>query len=356
VSKVCRLEVNGDAMSARRGDLLLDTALLNGVDIPHDCRSGHCGTCRVRLLAGRVFGGNTDDPEMIYACQSRIVSDLRIAVEDVPETVTVPGVVAEVTPLAPDVCEVSIEASQPPEYLPGQYYAVQFRGFPARCFSPTVPLDWPSNEALVRFHIRRVPNGVVSASLGKRICAGHRVKLQGPFGSAYLRPFADRRLVLIAGGTGFAPIWSIAEAAIRSEPRRELVLIVAARTVESLYMLPALCRLALFPNVTIIPVVAQSQNITMAIRCGRPTDHVPELNEHDIVFAAGAPEMVRAVARIANAAGAKCYTDPFEASSQVMTTDFWARAAAWLGNDAPASRRGNRGNRTESRAALNAQS
>jgi NAD(P)H-flavin reductase/ferredoxin len=355
VGKVCRLEVNGDAMSARRGDLLLDTALLNGVDIPHDCRSGHCGTCRVRLLAGQVFGGKTDDPEMIYACQSRIVSDLRIAVEDVPEAVTVPGVVAEVTSLAPDVCEVSIEASEPPEYLPGQYYAVQFRGFPARCFSPTVPLDWPSNEALVRFHIRRVPNGLVSASLGKRICAGHRVKLQGPFGSAYLRPFADRRLVLIAGGTGFAPIWSIAEAAIRSEPRRELVLIVAARTVESLYMLPALCRLALFPNVTIVPVVAQNQNLTTAIRCGKPTDHVPELNEHDIVFAAGAPEMVRAVARIASAAGAKCYTDPFEASSQVTTTDFWSRAAAWLGSDAPTPRRGNRRSQSEFQAALNAQ-
>lgn len=356
MGKICRLEVNGDTMSARRGDLLLDTALLNGVDIPHDCRSGHCGTCRVRLLAGRVFGGKTDDPEIICACQSRIVSDLSIVVEDVPEAVTVPGVVADVTPLASDVCEVAIEASEPPEYLPGQYYAVQFRGFPARCFSPTVPLDWPSNEALVRFHIKRVPNGVVSASLGRRICAGHRVKLQGPFGSAYLRPFAGRRLVLIAGGTGFAPIWSIAEAAIRSEPRRELVLIVAARTVESLYMLPALCRLALFPNVTIIPVVAQDQNITPVIRCGTPTDHIPELNEHDIVFAAGAPDMVRAVAPIANAAGAKCYADPFEASSQVTTTDFWSRAAAWLGNDAPASRRGKRGNQSEFQAALNAQS
>jgi len=334
VGKVCKLEVNGDAVSARRGDLLLDAALLNGVDVPHDCRSGYCGTCRVRLLAGHVFGGKTEDPETIYACQARLISDVRVAVEDVPGTVTLPGVVAEVTLLAPDVYEVCIEALEPPEYIPGQYYVVQFRGFPARCFSPTVPLDWPSNEALLRFHIKKVPNGVVSASLGKRIRAGHRVKLEGPFGSAYLRPFSNCRLVLVAGGTGFAPIWSIAEAAIKSEPRRELVLIAAARTIESLYMLPALCRLALFPNVTIIPVAAQDQNLTIAVRSGRPTDHLPELTESDIVFAAGAPDMVRAVAQIAGAAGAKCYTDPFEASSPGTATDNWLRPAAWL-NDRP---------------------
>ena len=60
MGKVCRLEVNGNAIAARRGDLLLDAALLNGVEIPYDCRSGYCGTCRVRVLDGRVFGGKAD--------------------------------------------------------------------------------------------------------------------------------------------------------------------------------------------------------------------------------------------------------------------------------------------------------
>jgi NAD(P)H-flavin reductase len=333
MAKVCRLEVNGEAVSARRGDLLLDAALLNGIDIPHDCRSGHCGTCRVRVLDGRVFGGQTDDPEMVYACRSRIVSDLRVAVEDVPDIVTVPGVVAELTPLAPDVYEVCIEALEPVEYIPGQYCAVQFGGFPARCFSPTAPLDWPCDEAVMRFHIRKVRNGRVSSALGKRIRAGHRVKLEGPFGSAYLRPFPSQRLVLVASGTGFAPIWSIADAAIRSQPQRELVLIVAARTLESLYMVPALCRLAQFPHVTIIPVVSEHQEVTAAVRSGRPTDHLPVLTPHDIVFAAGAPEMVNAVARIAGTAGAKCHSDPFEAGSHGAAQGLWSRAARWLSGE-----------------------
>jgi 3-phenylpropionate/trans-cinnamate dioxygenase ferredoxin reductase subunit len=331
MGKLCRLEINGNAISARRGDLLLDAALLNGIEIPHDCRSGLCGTCLVRVLEGRVFGGKADE-ETVYACQSRIVSDLRIATEELPETAILSGVVAELLPLADDTCEVCIELPEALEYFPGQYFSVKFRGFPARYFSPTAPLDWPSDEALLRFHITQVPHGRVSSQLGKRIRAGHRVKLEGPFGSAYLRPFNSHRLVLIASGSGFAPIWSIAEAAIKTEPRREIVLIAAVRRIASFYMAPALCRLALFPNVTIIPVTTERQHITMAVREGRPTDHLPLLTPHDIIFAAGAPDMVRAVAEIADDVGAKCYTDPFEPRPQHAASALWSRAAGWFTN------------------------
>src|SRR5215467_6783759 len=87
MSKLCRVEVNGQTFSASRGELLLDAALMNGVDIPHDCRSGYCGSCRVRVLAGRCVGDAGSDPGIIHACQSRIVSDLKIEVEDVPDVV-----------------------------------------------------------------------------------------------------------------------------------------------------------------------------------------------------------------------------------------------------------------------------
>jgi NAD(P)H-flavin reductase/ferredoxin len=333
MGKMCRLEVNGNAVSAQRGELLLDAALLHGIDIPHDCRSGHCGTCRVNVIKGRVYGGQTDDPETVYACQCRIVSDLRIAVEPVPEIDTVSGVVTAVTRLAPDVFGVDIETPEPLEYLPGQYYSLQFRGYPARCFSPTAPLVWPADESLMRFHIKKVRNGRVSSAVGRHIRRGHRVKLEGPFGSAYLRPFPSQRLVLVGSGTGFAPVWSIAEAAIRSQPHRELVLIVAARTIESLYMVPALCRLAQFPRVTIIPTVSKHQNVSGVVRVGRPTDHLPALTPNDVIYACGAPEMVKAVGRLASAAGAKCYSDPFEAGPPGGGSgDLWSMASEWLDN------------------------
>jgi NAD(P)H-flavin reductase len=222
----------------------------------------------------------------------------------------------------------------PLHYIPGQYCSVQFRGYPARCFSPTAPLDWPSDARLLRFHIRRLPGGRVSAALGREIGQGHRVKLTGPFGAAYLRTYPSQRLVLVAGGTGFAPIWAIAEAAIKELPRRELVLLVGANTLEQLYMIPALCRLALFPNVTIVPIISERQAVTQVVREGRPTDYLPALSGRDIVYTAGAPAMVEAVARMAEAAGAKCYTDPFEPDANRREgAGFLSRAADWFSGE-----------------------
>jgi 3-phenylpropionate/trans-cinnamate dioxygenase ferredoxin reductase subunit len=303
--------INGEAFPANCGDLLLDAALLHGIDIPYDCRSGYCGSCRVRVLEGLVLGGQTSDPESVLACQCRVISDLELALEEVPEITRFNGRVLDLGPLANDIAEVCIELPRPAHYLPGQHYRVEFRGFPPRSYSPTVPLDGPADDRVVRFHVRRVSNGHVSSALGGAIRERHRVKLTGPFGSAYLRPHLPDRLVLVASGTGFAPLWSIADAALRERPERELVFVVGARTLESLYMIPALCRLALYPNVNIIPVVSQPQTTSRIVRQGRQTDHLPALSEHDVVYTAGAPAMVESVARLANAAAARCYADAF---------------------------------------------
>ena len=74
--KICKVMLNDESFPAYCGDLLLDAALMNSIDLPHDCRSGICGACRVRLVKGRVFGGQEDGDEMINACQARIISDI----------------------------------------------------------------------------------------------------------------------------------------------------------------------------------------------------------------------------------------------------------------------------------------
>lgn len=309
--KICKVTLDKGAFHANCGDLLLDSALLNGVELQHDCRSGVCGSCRVRLVDGKVFGGTEEGSDMIYACQARVVSDLRLATESLPDTVSLPARVAELTRLAPDVVGVNIEVPRPLNYLPGQYCKLQFRGFPERCYSPSYPLEGAPDRHLLQFHIRRFPDGAVSSALGENIRAGHRVRVTGPLGSAHFRPNHRGRIVLTASGTGFAPMWSIAAAAITEEPRRELMFIVAARKLQSFYMHAALCRLALFPNVTIIPLVSEPQNVTTAIRIGRPLDYLPMLSADDMVYASGAPAMTNEIARIARNAGAVCYTDPF---------------------------------------------
>lgn len=309
--KICKVTLDKGAFHANCGDLLLDSALLNGVDLAHDCRSGICGACRVRLVEGKVFGGTEEGSDMIYACQARVVSDLKLATEPLPETVSLPARVAALTQLAPDVIGVDIALPRPLDHLPGQYCKLQFRGFPERSYSPSYPLEGAPDRRLLQFHIRRFADGVVSSALGARIRIGHRVRLTGPLGSAHFRPNHAGRIILVASGTGFAPMWSIAAAAITEQPRRRLIFLVAARKLQSFYMHAALCRLALFPNVTIIPMVSEPQNVTAAIRIGRPLDYLPELTAGDMVYASGAPAMTGEIARRARAAGAVCHTDPF---------------------------------------------
>jgi len=258
-----------------------------------------------------VFGGTEEGSDMIHACQARIVSDLRLVTEAVPDTVSLQAEVADMTFLAADVIGVSLELQKPLGHLPGQFCKLLFRGFPERCYSPSYPLEGAPGRRRLHFHIRRFSDGMVSSELGEGIRVGHRVRVTGPLGTAYLRPNHPGRIVLVASGTGFAPMWSIAAAAMTEQPRRELMFVVATRKLQSFYMHAALCRLALFPNVTIIPVVAEPQNVSPAFRTGRPTDFLPPLSADDAVYTSGAPMMTNEVARIARAAGAVCYTDPF---------------------------------------------
>jgi NAD(P)H-flavin reductase/ferredoxin len=309
--RICKVVLNNEHYLANAGDLLLDWALMNGVELPHDCRAGMCGACRVRLVEGRVFGGHEPGDDMIHACQARIVSDIAIVTEDVPDPVTMSGEVAGIVRLAPDIAGVTIEVPKQLPFLPGQFCKLQFRGYPARSYSPTYPLEGRGDDHLLHFHVRRIAEGKVSAALGRDIRRGHRVRLSGPFGSAFLRRNHRGPIVLVAGGTGFAPMWSIAVAAIMERPERELTFIVGARDLRSLYCHSALCRLAPFPNVTIIPVVAESQSDFPAIRSGLPTEYLPVLSPNAVVYTSGVPAMTESVGRIARAAGARCYADPF---------------------------------------------
>jgi NAD(P)H-flavin reductase len=316
MGRLCKVTLNKETFHLNCGDLLLDGALLNGVELPHDCRSGICGACRVRLVDGKVFGGTEPGSDMIHACQARVVSDLQLVKEAVPDPVSISAEVADLVRLAPDVIGVSLELPRRLKHLPGQYCKLQFRGFPLRCYSPSYPLQGGPDNRLLSFHIRRIHGGAVSSALGAKIRAGHRVKLTGPFGSAFFRPNHPGRTVVVASGTGFAPMWSIAVAAITEAPQRDLVFVVATRKLQSFYMHAALCRLALFPNVTIIPVVSEPQDVSAALRSGRPTDYLPELTADDMVYVSGAPVVTESVSRLARAAGAVCHADAFVPTSQ----------------------------------------
>lgn len=334
--RICKVTIDNETIRAKCGDLLLDAALMNGIELPHDCRSGYCGACQVRVVAGRCLGATAGTSNVIHACQTRVISDLQVAVDGTPHVTEISGSVVDTVEIAPNVFEVCIETPGTLIYLPGQYLSVRFSGYPARSYSPTIPLDWPSDPDLIRFHVHQLPKGRVSSALGRDIKRGHRVKLAGPFGAAYLRREHHGRLILVSSGTGFAPIWAIAEAAIREDPGRRLILIAGARDLESLYMIPALCRLALFPRVVIIPTVAARQRVTPAVRFGWPTQYMPKLARDDVIYVAGGSTTVQQAIHIAQTGGATYFADPFlPAVTKGGGPTFLSRIAEWLTPSAP---------------------
>ena len=287
-----QVTINGESFLARHGELLLDAALSNGIDLPYGCRAGHCGTCCVRLVSGAIRGGEGAEPGIVHACQCRIAGDAVIEKDQPPDVRTVEGVLSSLRPLSHEVMEVGIRTHRALPYHAGQYAQVCFRGYPSRPFSITHALQGNPSSRSVWFHVRRMKGGRVTSALGKRIRPGHRVKLTGPYGSAHFRPGLASRLVLVATSTGFAPIWSIAVAALRENPERLMMIIVGGRTVESLYMGPALVQLARFPNVLVVPVCSTAQTSSNAVCLGRPTDYLPRLLPTDVLYACGAPAMV----------------------------------------------------------------
>ena len=321
----------------RRGELLLDAALSNGIDLPYNCRAGHCGTCCVRLVSGEVQGGEGSEPGIVHACQCRIAGDAVIETCQTLGVRTVEGVVGSLRPLSPEVMEVGIKIDRALPYHAGQYAQLRFAGYPSRPFSITHPLRSKPSSHSIWFHVRRMADGRVTAALGKDIKPGHRLTLTGPYGSAHFRPDLAGRLILVATNTGFAPIWSIAVAALREKPQRRMMIIAGGRSIESLYMGPALVRLASFPNVLVLPVCSTPQTLTNAVMPGRPTDYLPRMLPTDVLYACGAPGMVEAIKSIAAHAGAVCYADPFlQTTDDTDAESVLTRAKEWLA--APASR------------------
>jgi len=315
MTKPLRVTINGATFEMPIGEVLLDSALVNGVEVPHDCRSGQCGSCLVRVEAGRTIGGDTAEPGMVRACQARVLTDLDVRFRQPMPIQTVDGEIARLRELGSEAVEVVICLDRPLGMRPGQHCHVTFKGYPARTYSPTLALDGDDEPQTLRLHVRRLPQGRVSAHLGESIRPGHRVRLEGPFGTACFQEGESSRLVLFASGTGFAPIWAIADSALREWPSRQMVIVVGTRTLEAFYMGQALSRVAHHcRQVDIFAMTRVPQSKFAWIGQGRPDDLSYLIEPGDIVHAAGGPDMVAALETAAATVGARFLADAFHPS------------------------------------------
>jgi 3-phenylpropionate/trans-cinnamate dioxygenase ferredoxin reductase subunit len=283
--------------------------MASGIVIPHDCCTGQCSTCRVRVYDGEVDDQGTRERDTVLACQAMVSGDAIIEFDEVPLPVKRSGTVTTMTKISPDIYEVVVTLSKPLTHLPGQYVKLAFAGFPSRDYSPTFRIDGTCELNELVFHIRACADGVVSSQLGRGLRVGHLVRVHGAFGHAFFRK-AEGRIVLVATGTGWAPIWSIARAARYHQPEREMIVVVGARDAANLYMQPSLEWL----RETGVQQITMTSSCTPAaglIQFGRPTGHLPRLRDTDTIYVAGAPEMVAAIELLAGIGGATCYADPF---------------------------------------------
>lgn len=316
MTTACSLVINGRSVEAKIGETLVDAGLGGWVAIPHDCCSGQCETCRVTVVSGAVDDQGTRDGRTVLACQATINGNAEIMFEEAPATVKRAGVVTAMKRVAPDVTEVVVTLETPLSYRPGQYVGVKFAGFPSRDMSPTVRSDGTEKPGELIFHIRRYPGGLVSTQIGATIRTGHRVTIRGPYGYAFLRE-GYGPLILIAGGTGWAPIWSLAAAARREQRHREVIVIAGGRDAAGLYMRDSLDWLIDDGVREVMATVESGRGETFLT--GRPTHYLPSLGPEDTVYVAGPPGLVDAVKHKARAAAARCYADPFLPSVEKLS-------------------------------------
>ena len=236
----------GERFDARADESLLQAAASAGVRIPHDCRLGGCGTCRVKVVSGAheydefPFGLSQEEADagFVLACQARARSDMVIAAASALAQVSAPARhearVVEVSPLAPDVRRLSIAlpASADLTFEPGQYANVLLGDGERRSFSMASAGGVP----VLDFHIRRVPGGRFTDRMLSSLKPGDRLDVELPLGSFRLHEEDYRPLLMVATGTGLAPLKAMLEALMDDPDCPPVWLYWGARSEADLYL------------------------------------------------------------------------------------------------------------------------
>jgi NAD(P)H-flavin reductase/fatty-acid desaturase len=243
-----RADIAGHQVEVEQGETLLDAALRSGLDFPHSCKVGGCGSCRCKLAQGDVIeltetayllSQEELDDGVILACQSVPKRDVVI---DVELTKGVPGTIVEQVALTHDTVALTIELDEMIDYRAGQYANVRIEGLDgvARSYSFASP---SSTEGRATFFIRHVPGGLFSGLVNEEDVVGRQVWVDGPKGDFWLRG-GDSPLVFVAGGSGLAPIRAMLLDALDAGVDRPVQLYFGARTQADLYCIDEIEALA----------------------------------------------------------------------------------------------------------------
>ncbi|GLB63840.1 phenol hydroxylase P5 protein [Dietzia sp. NCCP-2495] len=241
---------DGTRFDAPGDQPVLESALRAGAWMAHACSQGTCGTCKFKIEEGTVDHGSscTDvlppcdrSAGLALACQARPTSDLTASVlgEDKGRRVSHPlkdhtGRVIELTTVASDTVRLVVQVDEPMEFSPGQYCEFSVPGTDLRRQYSIA--STPCDGTRLEFHIRRVSGGAATDGwIFRDLAEGHEVQLRGPLGTFLLDGVQEETAILIGGGTGLAPLKSIAVHALENNLLPKISLYHGCRTASDLY-------------------------------------------------------------------------------------------------------------------------
>ena len=299
---------SGQVFACDPGRTLLMAGLAAGLDLPYECASGSCGSCRCKLVKGEVLNlwprapglserdrrrGNT-----ILMCQSVPASDCVIDARvrgprSLPRPLSTVAWIVRIRSLTHNMVRIMLQLDTRLAYLPGQFVLVELQGRGRRAYSMSNIDDGCGRLDLI---VKIKEDGAISPVLCRRLVVGDRVGVEGPYGIAYFRPDGDRPVVGIAGGSGIAPIWAIAQAAAGGE--RDVHLYFGVNAIEDLCFTEEFTRFAR-ANGRVRTHDVVMDPAALPHRTGLVGDAViedlPDLRHAD-VYMAGPPAMIDSLA------------------------------------------------------------
>ncbi len=296
-------------------EAILAAAIRQGVGLPYGCRDGACGSCKSRLLEGRVVHGAhqlkalseaEEAAGYILTCCGVPQTDCVVEARSVPgagefPVLKMPSRVMSIERAAPDVIvlRMQLPANQNFQYRAGQYVEFILRDGARRSYSMANAPHTLGSPPAIELHLRHMPGGKFTDTAFSTLKEKDILRMEGPFGSFFLREDSAKPIVLLASGTGFAPIKALVEHMQASGLTRPTTLYWGCRRRADLYR-DAWCRQAAaeLPWLRYVPVLSEAppedawDGRTGFVHQAVMADW-PDLSGHQ-VYACGVPVMVDA--------------------------------------------------------------
>ena len=277
-----RIQVNARnrafQFEAAGGEKILYAGLRAQAGLPYECATGTCGTCKAKLISGKLDDGWPDAPGKIYLkaggeflmCQCAAQGDVSIEVASFVYPMdpgscrmdVLDGTVQAVRALTDDVTAIQVALDAPCEFDAGQFMAVRAPGVQGMRGYSMVNFDRPSRT--LEFVVKKKPGGGFSEWLFAGKAAGARIQLFGPLGKATFYPDLAKNILCIAGGSGIAGMMSILSRACRERyfERYQGYVFFGVRTMKDAFYLEALSALCKdFPQRLAITVALSDEDV-----------------------------------------------------------------------------------------------